>query len=169
MKALMLLLFSFCYFSLHSQVIKKYSIGDSGSSIYMLCEPMFKVNHSQDSSLVYTGDCQIDNVMYSLIFVKLLNQVDDLNLAESLLISYMDFLKKEFGILSAAGYGKGHRLNNDENTRGVIDYWKDEDGQNWKVKGWANRKSIAVLYTYSKLELPESKVNLFLESLRFAN
>jgi hypothetical protein len=46
----------------------------------------------------------------------------------------------------------------------VIDYWTVRKN-NWKVKGWTDGKFIAVLYAIPK-ELPESKVNVFLDGLQ---
>jgi len=108
----------------------------------------------------------VSDVTYGIICVKLLNTVADLQMAEDLLIAYMDFLKQSFEITSTAGYGKGHRLNNNESTRGIIDYWKDKENNNWKVKGWTDGKHIGVLYAYTNKALPEQKVNVFLDGFR---
>ncbi|MES1218659.1 MAG: hypothetical protein ABUT20_24360, partial [Bacteroidota bacterium] len=89
-----------------------------------------------------------------------------LSTAEETAVSYLDFLKTQFKIKAAVGYGKGHRLNNNENTRGIIDYWTDDENENWKVKAWTDGKFITVLYVYSNKELPEAKVNVFLDGLR---
>jgi hypothetical protein len=153
----------------NAQALKKYAIGNSGCSIYMLCNPTrFDEAYSQDSSKVYTAECVNDEIRYGVICAKLLNPIHDLNTAEELVVSYLDFLKVDFEITSSAGYGKGHRLNNNENTRGIIDYWKDKENSNWKVKAWTDGKFIAVLYANSKKELPETKVDVFLNGLRFS-
>ena len=73
---------------------------------------------------------------------------------------------KSFEITKAAGYGKSLRLNNNEKTRGIIDYWEDKDKDKWKVKAWTDGKYIGFMYTYSKKEMPEQKMNLFLDSFR---
>ena len=83
-----------------------------------------------------------------------------------MLVSYLDYLKKSLSITSAAGYGKGHKLKDREDTRGVIDYWKDKDN-NWKITGWTNGKFICVLYVYTKKDIPETKADVFLNSLLF--
>ena len=150
----------------YSQSLKKVPIGNSGCSLYSYCETKFTVEKSTDSSLVYTGECVKDEVSYGAICVKLLHPVDDLTMAEDLVISYLDYLKESFGITKAAGYGKGHRLNNNEQTRGVIDYWEDKDLDHWKVKAWTDGQYIGFMYAYGKKELPESKVNVFLDSFR---
>jgi hypothetical protein len=102
-----------------------------------------------------------------VICVKLLNAVADINQAEDLVVAYLDYLKKSFNIEHAVGYGKGNLLNNNEHTRGVIDYWKDKDNNNFKVKAWTNGKFIGVVYAYAKKELPETTVDVVLNSFRF--
>lgn len=151
----------------HAQVLKKYAISNSGCSVYMLCDPgKFDEDLSEDSSKVYTAECIKDDISYGIICAKLLHSVDDLSAAEDVAISYLDYLKLEFEIETAAGYGKGHRLNNNENTRGIIDYWKDNKKVNWKITAWTDGKFICVLYANSMKDLPEEKVNVFLNSLR---
>ena len=151
-----------------SQVIKKYDIATTGCTAYMYCAPgRFEEDYSPDSSKVYTAECEKDGIHYGIVCVKLLTPVENLNESEDLLASYLDYLKTNFMIKSAVGYGKGNRLNNNENTRGIVDYWKDDQNNNWKVKAWTDRKFIGVLYAYSPKELPEVKVDVFLNSLRF--
>ncbi len=166
MKILLVLSVLFLSHNSYSQSLKKIPIGNSGCSMYSYCEIKFTMEKSTDSSLVYTGECVKDDVSYGAICVKLIQPVDDLTMAEDLVVSYLDFLKENFGITKAAGYGKGHHLNNNEQTRGVIDYWEDKDLDHWKVKAWTDGSYIGCMYAYSKKELPESKVNVFLDGFR---
>jgi hypothetical protein len=152
----------------HAQLLKKYSIGETGCTLYLYCDPgKFDVDYSEDSSKVYTGECIKEDITYGVICIRLLAPITDLNAAEEVMISYLEYLKASSNIISAAGYGKGHILNNNENTRGVIDYWKDKDQNNWKIKAWTNGVFIAVLYASGKKELPETKVDAFLNGFRF--
>ena len=166
MKKIILPLLLLIGYTAFSQSLKKYPVSKSGCTYYNYCDAKFDISKSTDSSDIYTGECAIADVTYGIICVKLLNPVADLQMAEDLLIAYMDFLKQSFEIASAAGYGKGHRLNNNENTRGIIDYWKEKDNNNWKVKGWTDGKHIAVLYAYTLKTLAEQKVNVFLDGFR---
>lgn len=150
----------------NAQSLRKYPVSNSGCSAYMYCVAKFDQSKSQDSSIVYTGECTQDAITYGVICVKLLNPVTDLTMAESLLIAYADFLKSSFNITQSAGYGKGHHLNNNENTRGILDYWEDKDKNNWKIKAWTDGYYIGFLYAYSVKELPEQKINLFLDGFR---
>lgn len=164
----LLALVLFCAGNLSAQSLKKYPISNSGCSAYFFCNPdKFDMSKSPDSSEVYTGECSDGGITYGIICAKLKDKTDDLNVGESMLIAYLDFVKGIFSVTSAAGYGKGHRLHGNENTRGIIDYWKDKDANNIQVKGWTNGKYVTVMYVSSTKELPTQKVNVFLDGLVF--
>ena len=167
MKTILLPLVLLIAATIQGQNLRKYAISNSTCSLYNYCESKYDVDYSEDSSKVYTGECKVGDVTYGVICIKLLRSVDDLQAAEDLMVSYVDYLKVSFDIKSAAGYGKGHRLANNENTRGILDYWEDKTLDKWKIKAWTDGRFIGFLYAYSKKELPENKVNLFLESFRF--
>ena len=170
-KGFLLFALSICVILSYAQSFKKVpikdSLNDSGCFLYSWCDFQFKTEFSQDSSLVFVSDCEKDGLNYGVIGIKLQRPFENLDQAQESLISYLDYLKTSFKITKSAGYGKGHRLNNNENTRGVIDYWEDSDKNNWKIKGWTNGKYIGVLYGYSPKELPESKLNIYLDGFRF--
>ena len=168
MRKLILMLLSFVLISsVKSQVIKKYDIANTGCAAYMYCAPgRFEEDYSEDSSRVYTAECEKDTVHYGIVCVRLFTPVNNLNKAEDLLASYLDFLKTNFRIKSAVGYGRGNHLNNREDTRGIVDYWKDDENNNWKVKAWTDGKFIGILYAYSAKELADTKVDVFLNSFR---
>ena len=149
-----------------AQSLKKYPLGSSGCFYYNYCEAKISAEYSEDSSKVFTGECVNGDITYGVICVKLLNAVEDLTMAEDLLISYADYLKTSFNIKKSAGYGKGHRLNKNENTRGILDYWEDGEGNTWKINAWTDGKFIGFMYVYGKKELPENKVNVYLEGFR---
>jgi hypothetical protein len=154
--------------TLTAQSIKKMPVAKSGCSFYGYCDISFETSFSQDSSIVYAGECNRDSISWGLICVKMVSLPASLDQAEEILTAYLNYLKTSFAIQKAAGYGKGHRLNKNEKTRGILDYWEDGEKNNWKVKGWTDGKYIAVLYAFSKKELPENKVNLFLDGFRMA-
>lgn len=160
----------FCSFLLSlavsAQSIKKMPVEQSGCSYYGYCSIRFETSYSQDSSKVYAGECVKDSISWGLICVKMSNLPSSLEQAEEILTAYLNHLKSSFAIQKSAGYGKGHRLNKNENTRGILDYWEDSEKNNWKIKGWTNGRFIAVLYAFSKKELPENRVNLFLDGFR---
>jgi hypothetical protein len=157
------------YNCLQAQSLKKYDIGSSGCKAYFFCNPgEFNLTYSEDSSKVYTAECKADSLNWGIICVALKQPVSPGQDAEDLLTSYFDFLKTVYKISTAAGYGKGHSMKNNADVKGMIDYWTDQDGDEWKIKGWTDGKFIAVLYVYANGKLNEtSEVNLFLDGFRF--
>lgn len=149
-----------------AQGVRKLPIGKSGCSLYVYCDMKFDASKSPDSSMVYAGECQKEDITYGIICVQLVNPPETLLMAEDLLISYLDFLKGNFGITKSAGYGKGHILNKNENTRGILDYWEDGEKNKWKVKAWTDGRFIGVMYVYSLKEIPGSKVDIYLDGFR---
>lgn len=151
-----------------SQSLKKYPIGNSGCSVYMFCDPgKFSLSYSEDSAKVYTGQCIADKFIYGIICVNLKDTMADMDDAESLLESYLDFLKPQFKIRDAAGYGKGGRLNSNENTSGIVDYWDGEDKSKWAIQGWTDGKFIAVLYVKGSEQPDYTKQKLFFNGFVF--
>jgi hypothetical protein len=98
MKSRFLILF-ICGIALHvqSQSLKKLAIGSSGCSAYFYCDKIkIDEDFSEDSSKVYTGECMNGDVQYGVVCVKLLVPISDLNSAEEVMISYLDYLKLNF-------------------------------------------------------------------------
>jgi len=171
MKVKLLLLFVFVFAALNcgAQTAKKYPVGKSGCQVWMFCNPgNFELSMSPDSSAVYTGECKDGSVTYDVICVKMKEKIDSLGDAEAVLIQYLDYLRTSFEVTDAAGYGKGHHLKGmEKTTRGVLDYWKDKDGMNIKVKGWTNGKYISVHLVISSEKINETKANVFLDGIVF--
>lgn len=168
MKRLLLPALLFLGIITRAQSLKKYPIANTGCSVYMFCDPKrFTADiDDADSSDVYTSECYNGEVKYGVMCIRLRKPIN-MNNAEQELTERLDFLKADFSVTDSAGYGRGHQLSNNANTRGVLDYWKDSESNQWKIKAWTDGKFIAILYALSKTALPEQKVNLFLEGIRF--
>ena len=169
MKKFFLIVISlFSISNVSGQSIKKYPIGESGCAAYFFCDPgAFNLSYSEDSSKIYMGECLTGETYYGLICVQLNQNISKITEAEDVMQSYLDYLKTSVKVTAAAGYGKGHRLKGKENIHGIIDYWKDENGVNQKVKGWTDGNFIIVLYAKSAKELVETKTNIFLDGIVF--
>jgi hypothetical protein len=168
MKLYLLPLMLFAGLGSHAQSLKKYPVSNTGCSVYMFCDPKRFIADidDADSSNVYTSECFNGDVKYGVMCIQLRKPIN-LNNAESELIERLDFMKADFSVTDSAGYGRGLQLSNNPNTRGVLDYWKDSESNHWKIKAWTDGKFIAILYAVGKTELPEQKVNVFLEGIRF--
>ncbi|MCG3168075.1 MAG: hypothetical protein POELPBGB_03875 [Bacteroidia bacterium] len=151
-----LLLFSFAFTPLKAQVPRfaKYPINQTGHFAYFPSDPgAFDVSKSDDGADVYTAEVEFDSSFYGMIVVDFVPGTMDGSTKEDmeeLLVGYLDFLQQQFMITESAGYGRGHTLESNPNAVGVIDYWADETGFEYKVKGWADTKTLAVLYIGGK-------------------
>ena len=149
---------------LNAQTLKKYDISNSGCSIHMFCQPArFDIELAQDSSTAYFARCTKNEVTYGIVCIKLHEVINNLNLAQTEMLSYVEYLKVEFQIITAKGYEKGFKLKDRADTRGVLDYWSDIRNNNWKMKAYTDGKFIAILYAFSRKEMPEELVNNYLE------
>ena len=155
----------------NAQALKKYPVGKSGCQVSMYCNPgKFELSMSPDSSAVYTGECKAGDVTYDIICVKMKEKIDSLDDAEAVLVQYLDYLKSSFDVPEAAGYSRGHRLKGQEKrSRGVLDYWKDKEGANIKVKGWTNGRYISVHLVIAPGKIDDAKANPFLDGIVFPN
>lgn len=143
--------------------VKMY-IGDSGSSAYFPNDDTLSVTMelSEDSSKVYTAEVPSGNFHYGIILVEFNNfTIDTKEDREQILVSYLDYLKQTFSIVSSAGYGLGHTLARDESVEGVIDFWLDEDGDEWSINGWVRPDGLAVMFIYGPEEYPNYSLSKF--------
>lgn len=151
-----------------AQKFQKATLDSTGLVFYGFCKMEFTKSKSEDGSTIYNGFCEADSINYGIICVQLKDKILDLEKAESVMINYTNHLAKNvFEIKQFGSYGKGHRLNQDENTRGILDYWTDDNNTNYKVKSWTNGAFIVFMCVNSARQFSENKANLFLDGLRF--
>lgn len=168
MRLLLLFVFSTATCLSLAQDPQKIAISTTGCTVQVYCLPgRFDVYDLEDGSTVYADDCEKEGVTYGIYCIKLKKPIADLAAAEDSIATILDFLKLDYGIVKGKGYDKGHKLNKDDNTRGVYDTWEDADGNKWKIKAWTNGNFICVLHMHSSKELPDKKTEVFLEGLRF--
>lgn len=145
-------------------------IGSTGISAYLPKGfPAFDVADSPDGSRVHSGEIGVGGFAFGCIALRFKDPLAPEDDAEALLTSYLDFLKSEFHVTSAAGYGRGHTLDSEPRARGVIDYWVDKDGEHYEIEGWVTPTHLAVLYIAGSKDYPNINVQqLYLGGIRFA-
>ncbi|HEX4877672.1 MAG TPA: hypothetical protein VFV31_13440 [Chitinophagaceae bacterium] len=144
------------------------AISTTGCTVEVFCFPgRFDAYDLEDGSTVYADDCEKEGVTYGIYCVRLKKPIADLDAAQDTMVTYLDFLKLDYGIVKGKGYDKGHKLKKQDNTRGIYDTWEDAEKNKWKIKAWTNGNFICVLHVHSAKELPDKKTEIFLEGLRF--
>jgi hypothetical protein len=148
------------------------NIGDSELSAYLpVGFPAFDLQKSPDGSSVYTADMTSGGFHYAVVAVRFVKEAvaPTPEAAEDMVVHYLDFLKTQFNITGAVGYGRGRTMASDANVHGVLDYWTDKDGAKWTVEAWTNQTSLIVMLIYGDQEYPSvSAAQMYLEGARFS-
>jgi len=148
-----------------SQRIKLQHIGNTG------CSAILSSANRLDSSLTQSGDrlffheFKDNGVTYGLICVSM-NEHYALPEAVEMLRSYIDKLKSPFYILHNTGIRDDSDWNS-ETTTTIVDYWQDSNKKDWKVKGYTDGKTLAVLYVKNIGQAEVKKQDSFLDSFHF--
>ncbi len=149
---------------------KNYSINHTGYSALFPANPgKAEVTLSDNELEVYSLEAEYASEHYGLVLVlledKFLNS--DRQTLESLLISYMEFLKLSNDISSSIGYIKGQLHATNPMAIGIQDFWEDEHGLQWAVRGWVTHDALAVLYVHSDLPQNTNVPYEFLDGFAF--
>lgn len=150
---------------------QKVDIGASGCKAYFPgIPPEATVMLTSDSSKMYTMSLPSDHwegYYFNLITVVLKDGQFTGN-EENMLISYMDFLKQQFGVTEAMGYGKGHTLDTHPTSKGIIDYWENSDGYYFTLTGWCAEDILTIMYVVGEQNhLDYNICNMFFKGFRF--
>jgi hypothetical protein len=150
---------------------RKYAVESTGCFVYLPATPGgWKIEQSEDGSDVYTNSVEAEGLIFDIIVVQFGEPLtgagaEDL---ETLLISYLDYLKGAFIIKESVGYGKGQQLPGNEAVVGVLDFWKDSEGNPCKIKGWINETHLAVMMVTGTTDPSENGItDVFLNGFRF--
>lgn len=148
---------------------KKYSIGNSGCTIYLPNDPgTFNPSFTKSGDLMYFSETKEAHVTYGSVTILLKNPTDNLAEAEKGLAKFIQTLQKSYDIDHTTGLSLGHLQRGNSQARGIVDYWQDAAEVDWKIKGWTNGSIMSVVYASDITDLPVEKLDMYLDSFRFA-
>ena len=148
-----------------SQRIKLHPIGNTGCSALLSSATSLDSNLTQSGDRIYFHEFKDTGVTYGLICVRM-NEEYKLQEAEEMLKSYVEKLRGPFYILHSTGLHDEADWNS-ETTTTIVDYWQDCNKKDWKVKGYTDGKTLAVLYVKNIGHVDVKKQDLFLDSFHF--
>ena len=168
MQNLIFLLTTSLVFSYATRTFRRRFISNTGCSLKMPGET-FRLDKtfSDTGEAVYMGDQAKGKATYGFILAKLNDKSADIKDAEHLLYDFLEGLLQPLSIEYTTGLSTGHRNKYCKNATGMIDYWQDDLGSDWKVKGWTNGSYMAVLYVKNFTEENILEVDEFLNGFRF--
>jgi len=148
-----------------SQRIKLQSIGNTGCSAFLSSAGSIDSSLTQSGDRIYFHEFKDTGVTYGLICVRMQDEYRLLE-AQEMLKSYIEKLRGPFYILHNTGLHDEADWNS-ENTSTIVDYWQDCNKKDWKVKGYTDGKTLAVLYVKNIGHVDVKKQDLFLDSFHF--
>jgi len=147
---------------------KRFSIANSGCTI-LLPEHAgnFSTSFTNAKDIIHFGETSEGDVTYGSVTIQLLNPLDTLAEAEKVLAQFMHTLQASYDIEHTTGLTLGYTLKGNNEARGIVDYWQDADGIDFKVKGWTNGSIMAVLFIREISQVPVAKQEMYLDSFKF--
>jgi hypothetical protein len=145
--------------------IKLQFIGNSGCSALLSSDNKVESAFTQSGDQLYFHEFKDRNVTYGMICIDM-NQQYSLVEAEEMLRSYVDKLRRPLYILHNTGIHEDADWNSETSTT-IVDYWQDYSKKDWKVKGYTNGKTLAVLYVKNIGHADVKSQDLFLDSFHF--
>jgi hypothetical protein len=113
---------------------------------------------TKTGDIVQVNECNDNDATYGIISIKLKKAFAQLQQAQTVLIEFIEQLQPTFGVLHTTGLQAEW-----ESTHvSVTDYWQDADGQDWKVKGWTDGKTMAVFYIKNIGQVTVARESYFL-------
>lgn len=164
MENLLLLFATSLVWRISAPKFKRYIIGKTGCTTLLLSgETSLHLQSTRDGERVYFYEHEVNNVVYGLITVNMKEQLSP-EQAQTVLTQYAGRIRRPFGICCTAGW----EIEADSETITLTDYWQDEEGVDWKIKGYCNGKIVAVLYVKNIGEAPVKEHDSFLNGFRFS-
>lgn len=147
----------------------RHTIIGSWCSLYLPAEAAdFKCTATRAGDAMHFGEAMdACGVTYGVITISLSAPIPGGVSAQTLLSNFMSALHPSFGIVHVLGEEGDLPHASCLQTKGIVDYWQDSDGIDWKVKGWSNGGQVAVLYVRNINTAEACTADIFLDSIRF--
>ena len=142
---------------------RRYLIGHSGcTSLLLSGNNQLHIEHTTERDVIYFNESTVDGIMYGLICIQM-KQLYTMSQAENILVQYINRVRKPLQI----AYNSMMEVENLNGQITITDYWQDNDGVDWKIKGYTNGKTVAVLYVKNITDVPVKEHDTFLNGLKF--
>ncbi|RYZ24872.1 MAG: hypothetical protein EOO10_19720 [Chitinophagaceae bacterium] len=165
MENLFLLLATSLVFRISKPKFKRFLLGATGCSTYLVSgNNTVHFKHTKDGDRVYFYDQALNSVTFGFICVQM-KEVFTVRQAENILVQYINRVRKPFQITVNIAM----EIEKKGNIITISDYWQDENGFDWKVKGYTNGKTVAVLYVKNISNSMVEEHDRFLNGFKFSN
>ena len=142
---------------------RRYMICNGCSTLLHSGAKTLQVRHTKDGDKLYFNEYTEDGVTYGLICVQMpvFYAMDE---AERILVQYVNRVRKPLHI-SHSLMMEAERM---PKMTTLTDYWQDNAGHDWKIKGYTNGKIVSLLYVKNIADTTVKNHDAYLEGFRFS-
>ena len=141
MENLFLILATSLVLRISAPKFRRFLIGKAGSALLLSDNRTIHFKHTKEGDRIYFYDHQVAGVTYGFICAQM-KDVYTLPQAEKILVHYINRVRKPFNI----AHNISMEIEKMDGQITITDYWQDEQGVDWKIKGYTNGKTVAVFY-----------------------
>jgi len=141
-------------------------IGDTGCSVLYPPHGAFESTRSDDGDVLYFSE-HTENFITHGVLCAQLHESLPLEEAREVLVNYMSRLQKPFNAPHNTGIVPNPNWIASDILVKVDDYWQDAQGVDWKLAGYTDGRTIAVLYVKNIGDAPSEDQETFLDSFCF--
>lgn len=120
-----------------------------------------QVRHTKEADKLFFHEYTVRDVRYGMICVQM-RQSYSLPKAERILVDFINRARKPFSIACNAAM----EVETGEGLLTITDYWQDQNGTDWKIKGSTNGRVIGLLYVKNISGATVRQHDGFLEGFR---
>ncbi|MER3464603.1 MAG: hypothetical protein C4329_09580 [Chitinophagaceae bacterium] len=117
---------------------------------------------------MHYANCSEGDAHYGVLCARLHKPLNYFE-SEKKLVHFTEGIRAGLSIPHNVGVITGHTLRDKKNTLGIIDFWQDKKGIDWKVKAYTNGKYMTVLYVKNINKGCSVKQEAFLDCFEFLN
>lgn len=145
---------------------KQRLIGNTGCSALLYAQP-HELNPVKTASGddLYFYEYRNKAVTYGIILING-TEDRDLLIATEMLSHYIDKLQTPLFVKHSIGASRETDYYGTEQSI-LHDFWQDDEGQDWQVKGYTNGQQMAVLYVKNIAEADSDSIDEYLDSFHF--
>jgi hypothetical protein len=154
----------------------QYKIADTGCKVYLYCDSVeFTPIEYEDNKGYLSDECLNEGEGSGVVYMKLWKPLGLLDDPYELLTSFMENVKSNFDIVSGSGPQKTYvEQTGSKHVYAIRDKWKDQEGDEFQVKGWTDGNHTAVMFYYhppadNPFDFMEedAEIERFLDGFRF--
>jgi hypothetical protein len=142
---------------------RRYFLGSGCSALLLSHPPKLHYKTTRDGERISFYEQPAGQVIYGLIMIPM-KDLFTLHQAEMILVQYINRLRKPFAI----AYNITMHVEKGDGILTLTDYWQDEQGTDWKIKGYTNGKTISLLYVKNIGHSAVAEHDEFLNGFQFS-